>query len=566
MELNKLIDRYCSFLLSPPPSRDTMHSGERVDLDSVTQQVEGNLSKGQVPSNYKFFKSKNSATEKDIEAVSSYQSVLRYCKEGVTSFFGSGRKALSTQNRPKSANASGPSQPLYSRQPQQLDRRTRANDGTDLIPRCEKCKCIKRQRQTCQYCLNKTEIEIIDSESDSRSFGQQGMTSAQMTAGRGIPTGSFYTTTTKENNASRGSPSLNVFNSSALNASGCELNKKYEVDYLYVGTYRFLSRTFIRITNECLVLNMYSYKESVNIDFKLIKYLHYCIGKIENHPKHTYIRIDFMKEAVEAINQYINRAPDADGSFRFESINGHEKYFVMKLKFLQPIEATELKNKLRVYLPDQFKEDLSVVRFFEEQRQYCLTLRSRSKRQKTADHSKTRNQDSLRDAVRESSRGEPMEIETYSRLRNKSPLLGRPLSGYNTRSSGAYEKPSSLPIKRSFGSNNSIKMVLDDDMEVSEVTESDLSFKNIKNSKIVFETAMGEHLVILKSDLNCLSDGNFLNDKIIEFYLIYIKSKLIDPAIAEKTYIFSSFFFTKMLSLTKGTLSEEYLSFVLCFL
>lgn len=94
-------------------------------------------------------------------------------------------------------------------------------------------------------------------------------------------------------------------------------------------------------------------------------------------------------------------------------------------------------------------------------------------------------------------------------------------------------------------------------MEVSEVTQSDLSFKNIKNSKILFESATGETLVILKSDLYCLSDGNFLNDKIIEFYLIYIKSKLIEPAIAAKTYIFSSFFFTKMLSLTKGSQSEE---------
>lgn len=550
-----------------------MYSSTRVDLDSVSKQLDGDISKRQGAS-YRFFKSKNETTEKqELELVTGYETVINRVKKSVTSvgnFLGIGKKALTTQNRSKPNVVPPACKPLHSRQPQQqpqqFERRTRANDGQELIQRCEYCRtALDKQRTTCQYCLKHPDIQIIDSDSDGRSFGQREMISAQMSTPRssGIPTNSFYT---KENNASRGSlnsSALNssALNSSALNSSSSEANKKYEVDYMYVGTYRFLSRTFIRITAECLILNLYSIKEAVNVNFKLIRCLRYCTAKLENS-KHVYIMVEFLQEAVEAINQYINRNPDTDGSFRFESINGHEKYFVMKLKYLQPIEVSDLKSKLQMYLPSQFKYDLNVSKIFEEQRQYCLGLRTRTaKRQKTSDYSKTRNQDNLRDSVTARSRDEPMEVETYAQAYSRvtrNNMFSRS-SGYNTRSTGAYDKPSSLSIKKPLGSSTPIKL-FDDDMEVSEVPQSDLSFKNIKNSKIVFETAPGEQLVIHKSDLFCLSDGNFLNDKIIEFYLIYIKSKLIDPAIAEKTYIFSSFFFTKMLTFTKGTLSDEYAS------
>ena len=568
MEFNKLINRYCSYLLPSPPPRETMQRSATIDLDSVSQQVDGNLHK----KNYKFFKTKNQPpTEKDLEVVSSYRHVVGTLKKGVVSvsnFLTGTRKApLSTQNQFRSASVQS-GQPLHPRQ--QFNRATRANNGMNvgLIKRCGKCNCANKLQESCPYCFGKQDIEIIsDSESGDKSSEPSSMTSAQMSTSRsnGISPHSFYPT--KENNSSRNASRLNAsassLNTSALNG---EPNRKYEVDYLFVGTHRFLSRTFIRITDECLILNIASYKESINIDFKLIKCMHYYQGKIDNSTKHTYIKIDFLEQAVDAINDYIERRADSneatrDGSFRFQSINGHEKYFVMKLKFMQPIEAQELREKLRIYLPSRFKEDSSVLQFFEEQREYCLQHRStRNKRQKTSD-SKIRNQDQLRVVTREI-RNEAMEVDSnareYPTRAHRTPTSYN--SGYNTRSMAIYERPSSLSNRPSFGS---IKLV-DDDMEVSEVsqvTESDLSFENIKNSKIVFETVTGETLVILKSDLQCLSDGNFLNDKIIEFYLIYIKSKLIEPAITEKTYIFSSFFFTKMLSLSRGSQTEEWASF-----
>lgn len=152
-----------------------------------------------------------------------------------------------------------------------------------------------------------------------------------------------------------------------------DANKMYDVDCLYVGTYRFLSRVFIQITDKCLVLNIYPV--SIKIDFKLVKCLRYCISKIEKtDSSYTYIMIDFLQEAVDLINQHISS--NADGSFRFKSFNSHEERFLMKLKHLPPIETHELKNKLLSHLPNQFNQDPSILILFETHRRYCLTMRT----------------------------------------------------------------------------------------------------------------------------------------------------------------------------------------------
>ncbi|GFY62809.1 hypothetical protein TNIN_112781 [Trichonephila inaurata madagascariensis] len=53
-------------------------------------------------------------------------------------------------------------------------------------------------------------------------------------------------------------------------------------------------------------------------------------------------------------------------------------------------------------------------------------------------------------------------------------------------------------------------------------------------------------IVITNEDLQCLNEGEFLNDAIIDFYLKYIFNEKLTPTQRDKTYIFSSFFYPRL--------------------
>lgn len=551
MELSKLFNKY--FLLLSPLSSNTM-SSDRISLNNLKEQVDNNLSKSNHKSNYKFFRTRNSATEKDLEVTAGYQNLIgSICSRSlntVSSFF---NKSILSSSQPKATSSNKPNQP-YIQKPT-LSKIPKRDTAPKLIRRCEKCKCTQTKAGPCVYCNKSPQIEVVldsDQEPDKSVDLNKNMSTPQFT--QQISPASFYSPA-KENSSK--------LNSSKSNLTA-EDGTKYEIDYLYIGTHRFISRTYVRICNDHLSLNLAS-KSSLNINYKLIVRLSFCEHRSDSS-KFTYIKIDFVKDAVDEINKYIETLPDQNGCFKYESVNGHQKYFIMKLKFIQPDEVKNLKSRLKIFLQNRLRDDGTIYGMFEDQRQYCMTLRTR-KKQKTTCNSKFKNQDKLKDSViMNKDKNEPMEIDQHQHnvTTNRLSNYNQQQIGYMTRSARINERSSPLNgssspsiVERKIVSSNSINIDQDDDMEVSEITEpQNLSFKNIKNSKIIYETGLGETIVILKTDLSCLSEGNFLNDKIIEFYLMYIKSKLIDQSIAEKTYIFSSFFFTKMLSLTKGSSTE----------
>lgn len=53
--------------------------------------------------------------------------------------------------------------------------------------------------------------------------------------------------------------------------------------------------------------------------------------------------------------------------------------------------------------------------------------------------------------------------------------------------------------------------------------------------------------------LKCLEEGRFLSDIIIDFYLLYIKSEIIPATDRDKVYLFSSFFFKRLISIQGKT-------------
>ncbi|GFQ73587.1 hypothetical protein TNCT_533963 [Trichonephila clavata] len=53
-------------------------------------------------------------------------------------------------------------------------------------------------------------------------------------------------------------------------------------------------------------------------------------------------------------------------------------------------------------------------------------------------------------------------------------------------------------------------------------------------------------IAVTNEDLQCLNEGEFLNDAIIDFYLKYIFNEKLTPTQRDKTYIFSSFFYPRL--------------------
>lgn len=57
---------------------------------------------------------------------------------------------------------------------------------------------------------------------------------------------------------------------------------------------------------------------------------------------------------------------------------------------------------------------------------------------------------------------------------------------------------------------------------------------------------------IKKSHLNCLADGQYLNDIIIDFYLKYVIEEIISESDRRRTHLFSSYFFSRLTDSKEG--------------
>uniref|UniRef100_A0A8B9R6L4 Ubiquitin-like protease family profile domain-containing protein n=1 Tax=Astyanax mexicanus TaxID=7994 RepID=A0A8B9R6L4_ASTMX len=62
-------------------------------------------------------------------------------------------------------------------------------------------------------------------------------------------------------------------------------------------------------------------------------------------------------------------------------------------------------------------------------------------------------------------------------------------------------------------------------------------------------------ITVTSEDLECLRDGEFLNDVIIDFYLKYLQQERADQEVASRSHIFSSFFYKQLTR--KDNISEE---------
>lgn len=498
MELNKLINHLLF-------DRHTM-SSERINLRNIEGKVDVNLSNSK--KGYKFFQSKNNrSSQLDQEAVSSYQAILltnvRKGVSALTSFFqGSntdkvpttslGRPSSRTvRNQKDSLHRNTRSQPL--RPNSQLGNTTAGYSSN--VKRCAKCKSvIQLSKESCEYCSKSQEIEVIDSDSEEfpsiEHCIRRSPTRMSNVSNCQIPTSSFYS---KENTSIGGRSSTSKANLSNVEDNDVNESVKYDVDYLYVGTYRFLSRTHIRITSENICLFINTGRNGLSIDYKMILRM-----KVTEHKalssKHVYMQIQFNREAVAAINKYITDNAKENGVFKYESINGHENYFILKFKHLPDEEGTRLRRRLKIQLPNIYSEDPEVFTMFEEQRNYKYQ-RENCKRMKTSNsRSSNRIQDKLKTSeikndIRNHMRHEPMEVDrvctdipnrttrSTSFAQHQQSLFGKPSNSTITKRATTYERTPFQKSSSTFGSSNSIKLVdQDDEMEdISEIPKPKLS-------------------------------------------------------------------------------------------
>lgn len=580
MELNKFIDKSYHFL-----SRFTM-SDERIDLNHISNELDKSLKN---KSKRKFFKNRDTDANFDSKKlVEGYRNTLinSICNTGKrilnlpTRYFQQNKKPLQNANQPNPTFAQARLKANRNAndliQPSQLTTLKPAQSIISLVStsstennrsflRCEKCDCVMNSAENfCRYCDDKPEIQVIESDTEIDLIEQQPTRSNEMstaTANTSMNNSQISVTNFYDKANANASPARKSKNASILlniTSDLSEYKTKYEVDCLFVGTYRFLSRTYFRIDSDQILLN-FSSKECLNINYKLIKLLSLCEARKESC-KFVFIKIDFVFAGVEAIKAFLESLPGENGVFKYDSINGHEKYYIMKLKHLGQEETSDLKARLKMYLQRNYKDDAEVFKIYEEQRKY-YEQRPRMMTVKKQKVSKAKQQEQKKndEDKDEEMQLDPKDFPSLQHISSRSyssnvysKLGSDPQSNYTPPVANKYSLRST---PRAPSAAN--QFIESEEMEVCDVKPK-LPFKEIKNNKIIFETNDSGSLTILKTDLLCLDDGNFLNDKIIEFYLIYIKSRLItDELLRQKVYIFSSFFFTKMLSLTKGSSTEQ---------
>lgn len=68
---------------------------------------------------------------------------------------------------------------------------------------------------------------------------------------------------------------------------------------------------------------------------------------------------------------------------------------------------------------------------------------------------------------------------------------------------------------------------------------------------------VSDSVVITTDDLQCLGDGEFLNDNIISFYLKYLTNEVLNDQDKKRTHIFDTFFYQRLTQRTTFKKSKE---------
>lgn len=83
------------------------------------------------------------------------------------------------------------------------------------------------------------------------------------------------------------------------------------------------------------------------------------------------------------------------------------------------------------------------------------------------------------------------------------------------------------------------------------------TFKDPDEVFLVYPKAMRGAITIHTSDLACLSEGEYLNDNIIDFYLRYLTEECIPPGMQPSIHIFNTFFYKKYSGLPRGSSPDQ---------
>jgi len=96
----------------------------------------------------------------------------------------------------------------------------------------------------------------------------------------------------------------------------------------------------------------------------------------------------------------------------------------------------------------------------------------------------------------------------------------------------------------------------------SQFNQVKIQLDRLKKNVVKYISSDGTAIQIKKSDLECLDGENYLNDVVIEFYLHYIVDQILPKAYHRRptpsVYIFSSFFFEKMLNLKRDPVKDNH--------
>ncbi|XP_053201205.1 sentrin-specific protease 6-like isoform X2 [Panonychus citri] len=151
--------------------------------------------------------------------------------------------------------------------------------------------------------------------------------------------------------------------------------------------------------------------------------------------------------------------------------------------------------------------------------------------------------------------------KTYSSLPQSTNTTTSSMFSSALRSSSPPSKQSPILVKnktnvlrpKSDESPSIIDIEIDSDDEDDTENQRSLNGSISNNDDHLFSYPPDEidRISIHQSDLACLEQGQYLNDTILGFYLKYIEKDLTAPDIAERSYIFSTFFYYKLTHRTR---------------